>query len=172
MASTTYNPNQTKSFTPIPKYVNYYNDGFGRDSYVKLDNGGFLSKIPYHKVKSVEKFDHNTMNRYFNTKRNVAPFKYRSDGTGRDNYVLHEHAGLERDNKSVKSYHLKDFLRPGEQKFNFFNDPMKEGVQKKTLYESKKAFHAGNNNGNLEKNLAERLYYNEEHKFIDKPKKR
>lgn len=161
----------TKNANPIPKYVNYYNDGYGRDTYVKLDNGGFLSKI--YKVKSVEKYDHNSMNRYYNTKRNIAPFKYRSDGSGRDNYVLHEHGGLERDQKALKNYHLKDFLRnPTSQKFNFYNDPMKEGVQEKTLYETKKAFFCGNKNRSLEKSLAERLYYNEQEKFIDIPKKR
>lgn len=162
--------NQNKNFAIIPKYVNYYNDGFGRDTYVKLDNGGFLNKIC--KIKSVDKYDHNSINRYYNTKRNVAPFKYRSDGSGRDNYVLNEHGGLERDQKSLKNYHLKDFLRPTPQKFNFCNDPLKEGVQEKTLYQSKKAFYAGNKNRSLEKSLAERLYYNEQEKFINKPKKR
>jgi hypothetical protein len=163
--------NKTKNYTPIPKYVNYYNDGFGRDTYVKLDNGGFLSKIC--KVKSVDKYELNSINRYYNTKRNVAPFKYRSDGTGRDNYVLHEHGGLERDQKPLKNYHLKDFLRnPNSQKFNFCNDPLKEGVHEKTLYETKKAFYATNNNRSLERDLADRLYYNEQEKFIDRPKKR
>jgi hypothetical protein len=163
--------NKTKSSSIIPKYVNYYNDGFGRDTYVKLDNGGFLNKIV--KVKSIEKFDVNIINRYINTKKNVAPFKYRSDGTGRDNYVLHEHGGLERDQKSLKNFQLKDFLRnPESTKFNFFNDPLKEGVNEKTLYESKREFYASNKNRTLEKDLAYRLYYNEQEKFIDRPKKR
>lgn len=162
---------KNKNSMPIPKYSNYQNDGFGRDSYIKLDNGGFLNKL--NKVKLIENFDKNSTIRYYNTKRNVAPFKYRSDGTGRDNYVLHEHGGLERDQMPLKNFHLKEFLRkPNSTNFNFYNDPMKEGVQEKTLYETKKAFFNGNKNRELEKQLADRLYYNEQDKFLDKPKKR
>lgn len=160
----------SKNSNPIPKYVNYFNDGFGRDTYIKLDNGGFLNKL--YKVKSIEKFNIPSTTRYYNTRRNVAPFKYHSDGTGRDNYVLHEHGGLERDHKSLKNYNLKDFLRPSKQKFNFCNDPLKEGIQEKTLYQTKKAFYANNKNRSLEKSLADRLYYSEQEKFMDRPKKR
>jgi len=99
------------------------------------------------------------MIRQFNTKRNVAPFKYRSDGSGRDNYVLHEHGGLERDHKSLKAFHLKDFLRrEGGNNVNFLACPIKEGIRPKTLYLSRKAYSVIKSIKILEKNLEERLY--------------
>jgi hypothetical protein len=140
-----------------PKYTQYSADGFGRDTYIGYNNGGFLDKLS--KLKAKDNFETFSINRHFNTKRNVAPFKYRSDGSGRDNYVLHEHAGLERDYKGLKSYHLKDFLRKeGGNNVNFLASPTKEGIRPKTLYISKKAYSAIKNMKILEKNLEERLY--------------
>ncbi len=160
------NPMTAKKSTPLPKYVNYYSDGFGRDTYILGNNGGFLEKLD--KVKSKDQFDLISQNRYYNTKRNVAPLKYHSDGSGRDNYVLHEHGGLERDHKAMKNYHLKDFLRnTHSSKFNFSCDPVKEGVHSKTLYVSRNQFNQENQIKLLEKDLKDRLYYNEQYKFMD-----
>jgi len=140
-----------------PKYTHYNIDGFGRDNYINYNNGGFLDKLS--KVQGKNNYESNSITRYYNTKRNVAPFKYRSDGTGRDKYVLHEHAGLERDHKPLKNYHLKDFLRnEGGNNVNFMASAMQEGVRPKTLYISKKEFSVIKSIKNLEKSLEERLY--------------
>lgn len=105
-------------------------------------------------------------------RKNVAPFKYYSDGTGRDGYVLHEHGGLERNYKPLKNYHLKDFLRtPESGVFNFKADPLKEGVAVKTLYVSKKEFDRNQSIKALEKNIVRRLYYSEKHKFLGNKEK-
>ena len=142
----------------IPKYTHYSSDGLGRDNYIGYNNGGFIDKL--HKVQGKSNYNINSINRYLNTKRNVAPFKYRSDGTGRDNYVLHEHGGLEKDHKPLKNYHLKDFLRrEGGNSVNFVANPMKEGIKAKTLYISKKEFNTIKNIKSLEKNLEDRLYH-------------
>ena len=72
--------------THEPKYVSYFGDGSGRDSYVIVNNGGLTSEIKP-----------NLMRRPFiNTNRdlNKSPHKeamtitYHSDGSGRDSYVL------------------------------------------------------------------------------------
>ena len=85
--------------------------------------------------------------------------KYRSDGTGRDNYVLHEHGGLEKDHKPLKNYHLKDFLRNERgNSVNFLASGMAEGVKPKTLYISKKEYSVIKSIKYLEKDLEERLY--------------
>jgi len=151
----------------IPKYTHYAPDGLGRDNYINYNNGGLLNKL--NKITIKDSYDVPSTVRYFNSRRNVAPFKYRSDGSGRDTYVLHEHAGLERDHKSLKTYHLKDFLRrPESHSFNFKSSPMREGVSPKTLYVSKKEYNANLKIKSLEKNLAERLYYSVKPKILDK----
>ncbi len=156
----------TKNATPIPKYTTYFSDGFGRDTYITSNNGGFLDKLS--KRNSKEKFEVNSQVRYYNTKRNVAPVKYHSDGTGRDNYVLHESGGLEKEHKSLRSYHLKDFLRNTHSgRFNFSCDPVREGIHSKTLYLSRGQLMQENQMKSLEKSLADRLYYNEQYKFMD-----
>jgi len=148
----------------IPKYTAYGPDGFGRDNYINFNNGGLLDKL--HKVKEKVNYDIPSTIRYFNTKRNVAPFKYRSDGTGRDSYVLYEHGGLERDHKSLKTYHLKDFLRrPETHSFNFRSSPLREGVNAKSLYISKKEFDSNVQIKSLENSLADRLFYSHKPKF-------
>jgi hypothetical protein len=166
MSSTT----TSKAGVFIPKYTQYSPDGFGRDFYIIYNNGGLLDKL--NKVKIKDNYDVISTVRYFNTKRNVAPFKYRSDGSGRDTYVLHEHGGLERDHKSLKTYHLKDFLRrPESHSFNFRSSPMREGVNNKTLYLSRKENNQNQKIKSIEKDLAERLYYSEKKKFILKENK-
>lgn len=140
-----------------PKYANYTSNGFGRDTYINYNNGGFHNNVEQYDPKN----NYNTfsLTRFYNTKRYVAPLKYRSDGTGRDKYVLHEHGGLEKDTKPLKNYHLKDFLRnEGGNNVYFNNSPMKEGIRPKNLYMSQKEFNIIKNIKILEKNLEERLY--------------
>lgn len=155
-----------KPSAPIPKYIRFFSDGFGRDTYITYNNGGFLGKLD--KVKSADKYNVVSNIRYFNTKKNIAPLKYRSDGTGRDNYILFESGGLEKDHRPLKTYELKTFLRNSKStKFNFNCDPLKEGVQSKSLYISKNEFNNENKIKSLEKDLANRLYYSETYKFMN-----
>ena len=148
----------TKPGIFIPKYTHYNPDGFGRDNYIDYNNGGYLDKL--NKVKNKSNYESNSITRYFNTKRNVAPLKYRTDGSGRDNYVLHEHGGLERDHKALKNYHLKDFLRnENGNSVNFYASAMREGVKPKTLYISKKEYSVAKSLKYLEKDLEDRLYH-------------
>ena len=165
------NSTSTKPGVFIPKYSTYGPDGFGRDSYIIYNNGGLLDKL--NKIKIKDNYEVVSTGRYFNTKRNVAPFKYRSDGSGRDSYVLHEHGGLERDHKSLKTYHLKDFLRrPESNSFNFRSSPLREKLNNKTLYLSKKEYNANVKIKSLEKSLADRLYYSQKPKFTVKDNNR
>jgi hypothetical protein len=141
----------------IPKYTHYSVNGYGRDTYINYNNGGFLNKLEDINLK--DNYNTFSINKYYNTKKNIPPFKYRSDGTGRDKYILHEHGGLEKDHKPLKNYHLKDFLRnEGGNNVNFTSSPMQEGVRPKTLYLSKKEFCVIKNIKILEKNLEDRLY--------------
>ncbi len=146
-----------KSGCFIPKYTQYSLNGYGRDTYIGYNNGGFLDQL--NKINTKNNYNTFSIDRQHSTKRNIAPFKYRPDGTGRDKYIIHEHGGLEKDHKPLLNYQLKDFLRTeGGNKVNFTLSPIQEGVRPKTLYISKKEYSVIKNIKILEKNLEERLY--------------
>jgi hypothetical protein len=92
----------------IPKYTTYGSDGNGRDGYITYNNGGFLKEGI--KIYSGSNSSTGQYTQHF-TAKNVAPFRYYSDGSGRDSYVLLESGGLVRTHRSLKQFHLKDFLR-------------------------------------------------------------
>ena len=70
-----------------PKYTHYNPDGCGRDSFIILNNGG-LQRGDVKSLKIAGNLGITKKMDYHSLKRNVAPFKYRSDGSGRDSYVL------------------------------------------------------------------------------------
>lgn len=97
-----------------PRFNRYETDGLGRDTYISFNNGGFCVKDAkeikyrpnypvYHKIN------------YHSLGHSAAPFRYYSDGTGRDSYVLDHDGGLKHDTKPLSNYHLTDFLRTGDQ---------------------------------------------------------
>jgi hypothetical protein len=93
-----------------PKYTTYTSDGAGRDAYINYNNGGFLKHglKMYGTNMTFKNQPRSTTNI---SARNCAPFTYYSDGTGRDSYILSHSGGLVRDYRSLKQFHLKDFLR-------------------------------------------------------------
>jgi hypothetical protein len=70
-----------------PKYTHYAPDGCGRDNFIIINNGGLL-RGGIKTLRSQEDFGTTIKSQYHSMKKNVAPFKYRSDGSGRDSYVL------------------------------------------------------------------------------------
>lgn len=70
-----------------PKYTHYAPDGCGRDNFIIINNGGLL-RGDVKSIKKAEDYGITKKVDYHSLKRNVAPFKYRSDGSGRDSYVL------------------------------------------------------------------------------------
>ena len=82
-----------------PKYSHYFSNGSGRDNFIGYNNGGF--SIP----KIHGKFDATNFMRLGNlgggaTSGNTSPrmepkpLEYRSDGTGRDSYIVCNSGGL------------------------------------------------------------------------------
>ena len=74
--------------------VNYFNDGTGRDTFVKVDHGGFFKAYSPVKASPITTF---------HTKRIYVPpspviksrgVYYHSDGSGRDNYIEMNSGGL------------------------------------------------------------------------------
>ena len=81
------------------KYISYQPDGTGRDGYINLNSGGFSrfmpSKVitPHYVIIKPEK-----ENKQFRDLRKTSwSFKYKSDGSGRDSYVLSGSGGLQND---------------------------------------------------------------------------
>jgi hypothetical protein len=147
-----------------PRINHYESDGLGRDGYISCNNGGFYSNIVVN--SSSRMYDRRYIRRYHSLRKNVAPLKYRSDGSGRDGYILHEHGGLEKDYKPLKEYHPKDFLRTPESCiYNFKSNIKKNGNMAKTVYVSKEEFCLNNTLKSIEKGLVNRLYWAEKPKF-------
>lgn len=158
-------PSLYRSYSPAMSH--YFADGKGRDIYINHNNGGFWTQ-------GVRTFAGKSMNKEVSFKyqfrakaKNVPPFKYMSDGSGRDSYVIHESGGLKRNMKSLNELSLKDFLRTNE-KINF--KPKTGDKPVRTVsYCSKAEFECNKQLKFLEKRLVGRLYDNEKHKFL-KPK--
>jgi len=95
--------------TARPRFALYSSDGLGRDRYILYNNGGFWSTNEY-KISPKPNYEHPKYNNFHTLFHMAAPFKYYSDGSGRDSYILRD-TGLRREQKPLNSYHLSDFLR-------------------------------------------------------------
>lgn len=84
-----------------PKYASYFGDGFGRDSYIITNNGGLAGNEKMHMMKRpFRNTAHgNTLN---SPKKESTAVNYKSDGTGRDSYVVHNSGGLVGDYKYMR----------------------------------------------------------------------
>ena len=158
--------------TYAPSLVNYFSDGRGRDTYINYNNGGFLNKGA-RIYKGLNKFEKNgdvlpATTNFKSLNKNIAPFRYYSDGSGRDKYIIHESGGLEKEFKSLNQYHLKDFLRVypcNSSKGKFFNQTKTR--DKQNFYLSKAEFKVNELKSKLQKDIIKRLYTDEKHKFIN-----
>lgn len=75
-----------------PGYASYTGDGSGRDAYIILNNGG-LTRLDKGHMMQTKKFG---PGRDGSPKpfKPTPPFKYISDGSGRDSYVIKNSGGL------------------------------------------------------------------------------
>ena len=81
-----------------PKFPHFHSDGTGRDSYIGFNNGGLsIAKILNPKEANTVLF---TSPKKFvqrdspSPRKDAKPFEYRSDGSGRDSYILANSGGL------------------------------------------------------------------------------
>ena len=89
----------------------YTPDGLGRDRYIAYNNGGIWNTNEY-KIQKKPDFDYLHYDNFHSLYHMAAPFKYYSDGTGRDSYIKRS-TGLSREERPLASFHLSDFLRSG-----------------------------------------------------------
>jgi hypothetical protein len=153
-----------RSFSP--RMTLYNTDGNGRDTYINYNNGGFwvqgVKRPMGQKVKQVsEKY------KIKYGGKNVAPFKYYSDGSGRDSYVIWESGGLKHDFHSLNEFHLKDVLRsPKDCIFEFNENKARDGSRKKIVYVSKQELEVNDYLKQNQRGIIKRLYNDEKHKFM------
>ena len=96
--------------TARPRFNSYKADGLGRDGYISYNNGGFWTRN-IKEVKYTPNYQQYHSENYHLLGHSTAPFKYHSDGSGRDVYILTDSGGLKRNYIPLKSYQLQDFLR-------------------------------------------------------------
>ena len=138
----------SKKLDIIPKVTNYRIDGSGRDSYINFNNGGNtrpsneLGLFNYSTKRGLNSF--NAGKSY-----NVIPKVtiYKSDGMGRDQYIVLNCGGFYNSGGNVNNHNFKTTLRnydvkPTKTIFNDFSLTCKnhliKSVQSKISEESKK----------------------------------
>lgn len=79
-----------------PKYSHYFSDGTGRDTFVMYNNGGFSVPRKVHTMQSTMfmKLGNTTFGPSTSPRKEAMPVEYRSDGTGRDSYIVCNSGGL------------------------------------------------------------------------------
>jgi hypothetical protein len=104
----------TKKLEQNPKVTNYRVDGSGRDSYINYDNGGNVktSSEGWSKYTSKRGYmQYNTKNYNVVSKVSI----YKSDGAGRDQYIVQDCGGFYNSgnsiNKPITKYSFKNILR-------------------------------------------------------------
>ena len=138
-------------------FLFYRTDGFGRDSYINYNNGGFwkdTSKMPIHR----QKFSLSPYCSPKNSQKVPASFKYRSDGSGRDSYVLFNEGGLVRPYIPYNSMHLQHYLRNDQSLSPTYNYRKTYLTRNETKVQS--LLHK------IQTNVVDRLYNKEKRKFI------
>ena len=136
------------------QYVQYSADGKGRDLYISSNSGGFSKKYS-HGLELRETFPAKIKYKFSNPELHSAPLVYRSDGSGRDSYILRESGGLREEVKSLNAFQLKDILRtPTEHILKYVENKH----QKNISWVGKKEFEINKRNSSIKKNVVKRLY--------------
>lgn len=104
-----------KKLDIIPKVANYRIDGTGRDSYIGFNNGGLIKEST--NVEWCKYTNRRGLNQYSNKNYNVVSKVsiYKSDGNGRDQYIVKDCGGFYRIGQnsmqsfktSLRAYDLK-----------------------------------------------------------------
>ena len=144
--------------TARPRFNLYVPDGLGRDRYIGYNNGGFWKTNEYSISRKAD-YEYPRYSNFHTLFHMAAPFKYYSDGAGRDSYILRG-TGLSHDEKPLASYKLTDFLRTS-------NGPFKH---KGPFALSQAEIRFNKRLKSLENRMIKRLYSQPLKKILDKKK--
>ena len=144
----------------------YETDGLGRDGYISYNNGGFWKDNLKFAVNK-PKYDYPHYSNFRSLTRFPAPFKYYSDGSGRDTYIIYNEGGLVKGFTPYNAMNLSNYLRhyenvsgccsPSRGKKPFLSQ---SEIKTQTLL------------GRIQKNVVGRLYDKEKQKFLPHLKKK
>ena len=144
-------------------YVPYNTDGNGRDRYIAINSGGFITNNNTVSPDYIRRTGTNLFTKV--SYKSVSPyvkspnFHYHSDGRGRDSYIYSNGGGLIYDSKPLNSYKLTDFLRGSE-----------EVNKNERVWLSKNENKYQKYLRSMERNVVNRLYEKDKDKFIKKKK--
>lgn len=77
-----------------PKVIHYLPDGSGRDYFITNGNGGFTPARVSCKYESSSFFNKRKVNHSPSPRKDATAFTYRSNGSGRDSYIIANSGGL------------------------------------------------------------------------------
>lgn len=81
-----------------PKVPHYQSDGSGRDYFISNANGGLTQGRIENFSQSTFFFRRNPGQNFSpSPRKDAVPFEYRSDGSGRDTYIVANSGGLKND---------------------------------------------------------------------------
>ncbi len=146
-----------------PSFNAYNSNGEGRDIYIQYNNGGFW-KMDILPGQNITKYSNQSNYRFRSLNHRAAPFKYQTDGSGRDSYISFNDGGLRINTKPLTNYHLSDFLRQDNNNLLEWNRTGSNWNKKKYL--SKAEIKYNKLIKNIENGVVDRLYNKEKHKFI------
>lgn len=142
------------------KYIQYYPDGSGRDSYINANSGGFSRFFPKQALPCYNSARLSTgtqLGKIRDLSKTSWTFKYKSDGSGRDSYVIAGSGGLQSDYKTPPAF--KEALRCGASNFLYKN--INSGSSNsKVRYISKDEYVRWKKLSKIQENVINRLYNN------------
>jgi len=142
-----------------PNFKSYYSNGDGRDNYIQYNNGGFWNINPNPASYYMTQKNYHPHKFHSFSSIRTPPFKYRSDGNGRDSYIISNNGGLSYNNLPLKNCKLENYLRTD---YNSYYKPF-DGFKK---FVSKREYLNILKNKKKEKDVVDRLYNKEKYKFI------
>lgn len=85
------------SYEKLFKYIQYYPDGSGRDSYINSNSGGFSRFMPKQLIQGYSSYPRSPVYNFRDLRKTSWAIKYKSDGSGRDTYIISNSGGLSYD---------------------------------------------------------------------------
>ena len=141
-------------------FIFYQTDGFGRDTYITYNNGGFWkdnAKLAFTKPK----YSTTPLMNPQNALKTATTLKYRSDGSGRDSYILYNEGGFAHHYIPYNALHLQHYLRSND------NSP----CYYRRRYLRRDECKAQSLLNKIQTNVVDRLYNQEKKKFLPSLKK-
>jgi hypothetical protein len=78
-----------------PKFTHYFSNGTGRDAFVMYNNGGYSVPRYFSPKQSTNFMRFKSIgSTNVSPRKDAMPVEYRSDGTGRDSYIVCNSGGL------------------------------------------------------------------------------